>query len=337
MFKDGQPGGYKSNYSAFTLVELLVVISIIALLLAIAAPSVNTVREHTLNTECQSNMRQLVNLMHSEGAIHSVEGGLGTMGTGQYSGLTCPKSKGFTLPPDLRLQGKFQSDSRLFLFTERNDYKLPTDVRVEVTVPGRYQAWEHKDYPLTPGTIDAGTVIDCYLIHFDPQHGEQSISSSIMFPAKVIGIIAASGTNNLLNKTDHLFGPGTIYETYWSRGCEKDWFTLKDDGRTIDFNLHGKHPGDQLRVITKRGPEGAWPSYAVNKLLPDSPLKTRQIALVEYDRSVAVPDEDNFWDRVKPRHFGKVNVAFMDGSVKGMAPENINFQNSEIREEYWEP
>jgi prepilin-type N-terminal cleavage/methylation domain-containing protein/prepilin-type processing-associated H-X9-DG protein len=45
---------------AFTLVELLVVISIIAVLMAVIVPSLNRVRAQAKNADCQSNLRQYV-------------------------------------------------------------------------------------------------------------------------------------------------------------------------------------------------------------------------------------------------------------------------------------
>jgi prepilin-type processing-associated H-X9-DG protein len=65
----GQPKNKTARTTAFTLVELLVVIGIIAVLISILLPSLGKARKQAANVQCMSNLRQIV----SGAMLHSTE------------------------------------------------------------------------------------------------------------------------------------------------------------------------------------------------------------------------------------------------------------------------
>lgn len=172
------------------------------------------------------------------------------------------------------------SDSTLFMFIEKENYILTTDIVLDISQPGDYfddsiipdslQTWDL----LNPGLILAGTEVHSIYFHYDNETynqtfnlfnylnciGQYQVNSQITFNYPVLGIIMRASGNqpNLLNSDTEL-GLSTVdyCEHNLSHfpginivdGCQSDRFILSADRLTLTLKNNTDIHHDNYRVI----------------------------------------------------------------------------------------
>lgn len=205
----------------------------------------------------------------SPGRSQDIDGGRIATVTGDITYLSTP-------PSSVELF-MLESDTDLFVFAEKQGLVLQSDLPVNIGEPGDYfpegtpdsvMTWES----LNPGTIPAGTAVDCYYFHFDNETyndtlnsynyfhciGQKGVSGTITFKNPVLGLIIR-GYN--LNQSNPILGIDTVeYDTDLTRsfpginivdGCHSDHFILSKDRRTLQLTNHTDVHHDNYRVVVQ--------------------------------------------------------------------------------------
>jgi len=148
----------------------------------------------------------------------------------------------------------FENDDSIALVEEKIGFSLPGNLSIDVDgTPGTYD--ELAD--LTGGSLSAGTVVNSYILHFDPVgFASPAISRSGSVTFLQGSIIALFLTSRSLATSDILGATGTTYGGS-SRGFElpagsvvSDQVTISPDRRTVTVNFAATSQYDELRVLT---------------------------------------------------------------------------------------
>ena len=112
-------------------------------------------------------------------------------------------------------------------------------------------------------------------------------------------------------------------------------FTHDLHGPLLDVMDVGKYQGVEY-VFKSHGPI----SYGMTAFANRRGFGTRTILALDFKKDVVHPNMTNpaeEWDEfVAPRHLGKCNVVFGDGSVKLLDPDEVTTADPDIRKDIWE-
>lgn len=149
-------------------------------------------------------------------------------------------------PPSLGYKA-YVRDDEIAVFLESQRLVLSQNLRVNVMQPGL-----HNQLNSLVGQIDAGTMVDCYLVHCAPQRQRHVVEGRITFPGRILGLVCDS---DLLNSTNSVLGASwTLKCQHNERGLESvpdrnsDVVTLSSDRRSLSLRLRTESI-DQLRVL----------------------------------------------------------------------------------------
>jgi len=332
--------------AGFTLAEMMIVVSILIVLVAMLMPFLGGVRERGYVTLCQNNLEKIgqamaVSSSNAGGELPTGSSWVAAVKTyGSKQILLCPKGfyrggggavdlKGevrlIPSPPSTVFNSPGMEDNKIvWMFQEREGYDLPSSVTVDISTAGRYTSNRS-----TTSTIPAGTIVDCYFLHFDPVGSQNTTTNGqiITFTDDILGIICHTQS---LSASDPVLGsPDTAYPTgQGARGFEgvEDVEFSADKHSFIIHHFHSSFPGEEVRILTRPGGQA---SYGINTKVGHARPNPGQIYIIEYQRSQVNIDDPRWEAYVAPRHYGKSNALLVDGSVHLLSPEQFDPQTGD--------
>jgi len=307
----------------FTLPELMVVISIIALLLTMALPTFQRVFASVRTTLCANNLEKIGQAVHGWNATAELDPNLGKVSATTWTGLVtrwsgnnqevliCPEGETDAIG------GPFTIDELSMLY-------------VYSYGPNRWTGiWEATEYTLGQGMEEGWPVGIENRSMFWQVITKSSNSITLAMEDSWQDNSATRDYKDLIIRFDFSSTKTTV--TYVSEGTGAFHYSLHyPNGDTIlegmgEGSNHGKEGSLSAGIQSLRKT-----SYGMNRLAGQIIGPKRVVLVLDYNKSIAdcagADAEDPLvWEQyIAPRHLGKCNVLLDNGAVEAMYPDEID-------------
>ncbi len=146
-------------------------------------------------------------------------------------------------------RNEFDQDHTAFMFLESSNRVLANDLTVNLQGAGTFRRFSRQS-----GSIPAGTRVNCYLLHCDPETSEHRVRGHATFSSEILGVL----TDHVrLNETNAALGAGwTLQCDDIHRGLEStpehnsDVVTISKDRMQLSATMSTRAI-DQIRILVR--------------------------------------------------------------------------------------